>query len=76
VTRATLCELAPGLGYAVEEGVFALDRLLGSDEVFLSSSVREVMPVVGVDGVEVASGTAAAALQRALRAAAGYPESE
>ncbi len=75
VTRATLCELAPGLGYEVEEGVYALDRLLGSDEVFLSSSVREVMPVIAVDGVEVARGPAAPALQRALRAAAGYPES-
>ena len=75
ITRATLCELAHGIGYEVEEGVFALDRLLGSDEVFLSSSVREVMPVIAVDGVEVARGPAAAALQRALRAAAGYPES-
>jgi 4-amino-4-deoxychorismate lyase len=75
VTRATLCELAPGLGYEVEEGVFALERLLGAEEVFLSSSVREVMPVIAVDGVEVARGPAAAALQRALRAAAGYPES-
>jgi branched-subunit amino acid aminotransferase/4-amino-4-deoxychorismate lyase len=75
VTRATLCELAPGLGYEVEEGVFALERLLGSDEVFLSSSVREVMPVIAVDGVEVARGPAATALQRALRTAAGYPES-
>lgn len=74
VTRATLCELAPGLGYEVEEGVFGLGRLLGSDEVFLSSSVREVMPVIAVDGAELARGSAAAALQAALRAAAGYPD--
>jgi 4-amino-4-deoxychorismate lyase len=74
VTRATLVELAPGLGYEVEEGVFALDRLLASDEVFLTSSVREVMPVIAVDGIEVARGPAAAALQAALRAAAGYPD--
>jgi 4-amino-4-deoxychorismate lyase len=76
VTRATLCELAPGLGYEVEEGVFALDRLLASDEIFLSSSVREVMPVIAVDGAEVARGPAAAALEAALRAAAGYPEGQ
>ena len=50
VTRAALVELAPGLGYEVEEGAFPLDRLLAADEVFLSSSVREVMPVVAVDG--------------------------
>jgi 4-amino-4-deoxychorismate lyase len=74
VTRAALCELAPGLGYDIEEGVFALDRLLASDEIFVSSSVREVMPVIAVDGAEVARGPAAAALQAALRAAAGYPD--
>jgi 4-amino-4-deoxychorismate lyase len=74
VTRATLRELAPGLGYEVEEGVFALDRLTGSDEVFLSASIREVMPVIAVDGTELPHGPAAAALQGALRAVAGYPE--
>jgi branched-subunit amino acid aminotransferase/4-amino-4-deoxychorismate lyase len=74
VTRAALCELAPGLGYEVEEGVFALDRLLASEEIFLSSSVREVVPVVAVDGAETPRGPAAPALQAALRAAAGYPE--
>jgi 4-amino-4-deoxychorismate lyase len=73
VTRATLIELAPGLGYEVEEGVFPLTRLLASEELFVSSSVREVMPVIAVDGAETPRGPAAAALQAALRAAAGYP---
>ena len=74
VTRATLCELAPSLGYAVEEGRYALERLLRADEVFLSSSVREVMPVTAVGETTLAAGPAAAALQSALRdAAAGYP---
>jgi branched-subunit amino acid aminotransferase/4-amino-4-deoxychorismate lyase len=76
VTRATLCELAPELGYEVEEGSYPLERLLQSDEVFLTSSVREVAPVVAVDGRTVGGGgpgPAAAALQRGLRAAAGYP---
>jgi 4-amino-4-deoxychorismate lyase len=76
VTRATLCELAPALGYEVEEGVFTLDRLLASEEIFLSSSVREVMPVIAVDGAGVARGPAAPALQAALRAAAGYPDGQ
>jgi branched-subunit amino acid aminotransferase/4-amino-4-deoxychorismate lyase len=73
VTRATLVELAPSLGYAVEEGRYELERLLHADEVFLSSSVREVMPVTAVEGRALAPGAAAAALQAALRkAAAGY----
>jgi branched-subunit amino acid aminotransferase/4-amino-4-deoxychorismate lyase len=77
VTRATLCELAPEVGYEVEEGTYPLERLLQSDEVFLTSSVREVAPVVAVDGRAVGGGSpgpAAATLQRGLRAAAGYPE--
>jgi branched-subunit amino acid aminotransferase/4-amino-4-deoxychorismate lyase len=76
ITRAVLVELAPGAGYEVEEGVFRLERLAAADEVFLSSSVREVMPVTAIDGASVAGGApgpAAQALQRALRAAAGYP---
>ena len=74
VTRAALLELAPAAGYALEDGVFPLERLLAAEEAFLSSSVREVMPVVAVDGRPVGSGTpgpAAVALQRALRQAAG-----
>jgi branched-subunit amino acid aminotransferase/4-amino-4-deoxychorismate lyase len=67
VTRAALVEYAPRLGYEVEEGAFPLERLLAADEVFLSSSVREVMPVVAVDGAEPAEREAAAALQQALR---------
>jgi branched-subunit amino acid aminotransferase/4-amino-4-deoxychorismate lyase len=75
VTRGALLELAPAAGYTVEEGSFPLERLTGAAEVFLSSSVREVMPVVAVDGAPVGTGVpgpAAEALQRALREAAGY----
>jgi len=64
VTRAVVIEIA---GRPVEEGVFPLDRLLGADEVFLCSSIREVMPVSAVDGTSFALGPAAAEVQRALR---------
>jgi 4-amino-4-deoxychorismate lyase len=74
VTRAALCELAPPLGYAVEEGRYDLGRVQAGDEVFLSSSVREVMPVTAVGDADLRSGSAADALQGALRnAAAGLP---
>jgi 4-amino-4-deoxychorismate lyase len=71
VTRATLIELAPSLGYAVEEGVFPLADLMAADEAFTSSTVREVIPVVAVDGSALSRGAAADRLQAALRAAAG-----
>jgi branched-subunit amino acid aminotransferase/4-amino-4-deoxychorismate lyase len=76
VTRATLLELVSDIGYGVEEGSFPLERLLAADEAFLTSSIREVMPVVAVDGGRIGDGTpgpAAQSLQRALRTAAGYP---
>jgi branched-subunit amino acid aminotransferase/4-amino-4-deoxychorismate lyase len=67
VTRAALIELARADGFAVEEGVYGLHELLGAEEAFTSSSVREVMPLVDVDGRELGRGPAADALQAALR---------
>ena len=70
ITRAVLRELAPGLGLKVLEGVFTAEDLAAADEAFLSSSTREVMPVVEVDGAPIAGGhpgPAAAGLEAALR---------
>ncbi len=69
-TRATLLELAADVGYEVEQGAFPVERLAVADEVFTSSSVREVMPVVAVDDRAFPLGSAAARLQAALRRAA------
>ncbi|MBA2475234.1 MAG: aminotransferase class IV, partial [Actinobacteria bacterium] len=74
VTRAALLEEAPRLDYEVREGAFGLDELREADEVFTSSSVRELMPVVRLDRRVVGDGSpgeAAGALQAALRRAAG-----
>jgi 4-amino-4-deoxychorismate lyase len=70
ITRATLREEAGGLGYEVREGAFELGELAGGEEAFTSSSVREVMPAVELDGAPIgdgAPGPAATELQRALR---------
>lgn len=66
-TRATLIEVAAAAGFVVETGEYALTRLLDADEVFTSSSVREVMPVVAVDDRRFPLGPAARALQHGLR---------
>ena len=67
VTRAALIELAEGLGYDVDEGTYALDTLLAAEEAFTSSSVRELLPWVELDGHAYERGPAADELQRALR---------
>jgi 4-amino-4-deoxychorismate lyase len=73
VTRATLVEAAVELGHDVCEGAFPLTHLAESEEAFTSSSVREVMPVVELDGARLGDGVpgpAARELQAALRACA------
>ena len=69
-TRAALLELAAADGQEVEQGIFPLERLLAADEVFTSSSIRELMPVVAIDGNAFARGETTAAFQRLLRRAA------
>ena len=73
VTRATLMTEAARLGYEIREGAFPVEHLAGAEEAFTSSSVRELMPVVALDGQPVGvgrPGEAAERLQAALREAA------
>src|SRR5215211_5332644 len=70
ITRAVLLDLAPTLGLKVLEGVFTAEDLAVADEAFLSSSTRELMPVVEVDGAPIADGNPGPTtgdLQSALR---------
>jgi branched-subunit amino acid aminotransferase/4-amino-4-deoxychorismate lyase len=65
VTRSFVRSLEPA-----HEGDFELAELFTADEAFLTSSIREVMPVVAVDGRTIGDGRpgpAAARLQDALR---------
>jgi 4-amino-4-deoxychorismate lyase len=64
VTRGLVLEIAQ---QQTVEGMFPLARLLEADEVFVCSSIREVMPVASVDGRAFAIGPAAVDLQQELR---------
>jgi branched-subunit amino acid aminotransferase/4-amino-4-deoxychorismate lyase len=64
VTRSLLLEVSRD---PVDEGAYPLEHLLAADEAFLTSSIREVMPVRAIDAKEFAPGSSAAALQAALR---------
>jgi branched-subunit amino acid aminotransferase/4-amino-4-deoxychorismate lyase len=65
VTRSFLLELEPAA-----EDVFRLEELADADEAFTTSSIREVMPVVQLDGRPLGDGRPgphAARLQAAIR---------
>jgi branched-chain amino acid aminotransferase len=56
ITRATVLKAAADLGVEVEEGEILPQDLGSADEAFITSSIREVMPVVSVDGRAIGSG--------------------
>lgn len=56
ITRATVLAAAAEAGIPVEEAEVRPEDLYRADEAFLTSSIREVMPVVSVDGRTIGSG--------------------
>ena len=50
IIREVVLELARGLGIATVEKEIPLPDLLQADEAFLTSAVREVMPIASIDG--------------------------
>ena len=79
VTREALLEAAGSAAFAVEQGAYPVERMRAAEELFVSSSVREVMPVVTLDGRPVgggAPGPAAAAMQARLRDLAAAVEAQ
>ena len=56
ITRATVLAAAAKAGIAVEEGEVRPEDLFSADEAFITSSIREVMPVVAADGRAIGAG--------------------
>lgn len=65
ITREAVIELASRAALPVEERALFIDELVHVDELFISSSIREIVPVVRVDGTTIGSG-APGPLSRAL----------
>ncbi len=65
ITRVHALAAAAALGIPTEERTVPLDELLAADEVFVTSSIRELLPVVRVDERVVGAGTPGA-MTRAL----------
>lgn len=56
ITRNTVIEIAPSLGYTVKEDVLTRHDLFIADEIFLTGSGAEIIPVINCDGRIIGDG--------------------
>jgi branched-chain amino acid aminotransferase len=68
ITRAVVLDLAKRAGLGVTEDVLDLAEIDKSNELFLTSSTRGVVPIVGVSGKPVGSGKPGPVTQRLMEA--------
>lgn len=72
ITREVVIELAKREGLIVREAPIRLDELLSSDEAFLTGSLKEITPLISVDGSKIGAsspGPVTRHLQKCYRAA-------
>lgn len=68
ITRASILDLARGLGLPYEERAFTLDEANDAAEAFVTSATAFVMPVTSIDGKAIGTGKPGLVTKR-LRAA-------
>ena len=56
ITRGAVMELAAGDGIQVIEATMTLDDVYSAEEVFLTGSAAEIVPVIKVDGNQIGEG--------------------
>lgn len=56
ITRELVIEVARQAGYPVEERGFTPEELLRADEVFITASARQIVPIVEVEGHPIQTG--------------------
>lgn len=57
VTRMTVLDIAPKLGFEVEIRPISLSEVMGSQEVFMTSTSKRVMPIVKIDDHKIREGS-------------------
>jgi branched-chain amino acid aminotransferase len=72
ITREKVLLLARRAGIRVEEKSFFPKEMLTADEVFISSSIRELAPVVTVDGTPIGKGKPGVVTLKLLQALRDY----
>jgi branched-chain amino acid aminotransferase len=68
ITRAAVLELAPTLGIVVAEREIAEPELATATELFLTSSIREIAPLVRIASTAIGTGRPGAITQRLIAA--------
>lgn len=71
ITRAIVLELATELGLPVREGRYSWDKLLRADEVFVTNSIQELIPVTRLLRPNVEAGTSEAAYSAYVQVGSG-----
>ncbi len=72
ITREVVLELLPTLGIPFREKPLRLPDLLGADEVFITSTTREVVPVARVDETSIGGGRPGPLTRRVMEAFRAY----
>jgi branched-chain amino acid aminotransferase len=68
ITRSVVMSLAGEFGLQVREALFYPSDLYGCQEAFITSSIREIVPVTRADGIVIGEGRAGEITGRLLRA--------
>jgi branched-chain amino acid aminotransferase len=68
ITRGVVLDLARGLGIQITEGLFDIGEIGRADEMFLTSSTREVVPIARVEGKPIGNGQPGPITVKLLRA--------
>ena len=68
ITREVILELAPELGIKAFEQDIRLDDLHQAEEIFLTNSMVEVMPLTEIDGKAIGSGRPGSLTKRLMAA--------
>lgn len=68
ITRQEVLRLAADLGIPAREGAIPVDRIYDADELFLTGTTTEVMPITRLDGRLVGDGRAGGVARRLQRA--------
>lgn len=56
ITRKVVLEIASKSGLSIEERIVAEEELKSADEVFITSSFKDIVPIVKIDDFEVGDG--------------------